>query len=162
MILLALDSGFDRTGYSIFKKDSSIPEGYQYLTSGLIQTQKTAKLQDRILVVYSKLEKLLKTYMPTVCIMEQILFFKNQKSVIGVSQTQGAVMALMAKKHIAIEFLSPLVIKQSITGYGFSDKLAVQKMIQMTVKLPKKITQDDEADAIACGLAYCFINRILK
>ena len=58
--------------------------------------------------------------------------------------------------------MAPLQIKQIITGYGQSDKKSVQKMLNLILKLDKKITQDDEADAIACGLAYCYINKSLK
>ncbi|MFN4213082.1 MAG: crossover junction endodeoxyribonuclease RuvC, partial [Microgenomates group bacterium] len=61
---------------------------------------------------------------------------------------------------IDIEYLTPLQIKQVITGYGRADKKSIQKMIRMTSKIPIS-AQDDEVDAIACGLAYCHLQRKL-
>mgnify|MGYP001559496456 CR=1 FL=1 len=38
-------------------------------------------------------------------------------------------MLLAAQNNIKVEFLTPLQIKQIITGYGQADKKSVQKMI---------------------------------
>ena len=66
-------------------------------------------------------------------------------------------MLLAAQNKIKVEFLTPLQIKQIVTGYGQADKLAVQKMIKLTTGIV--LTQDDEADAVACGLAYVYLNK---
>ena len=44
-----------------------------------------------------------------------------------------------------------------ITGYGQADKKAVQKLIKLTTNID--ISQDDEADAVACGLAYLLLSK---
>ena len=77
------------------------------------------------------------------------------------SWAQGAIQILAAQNNISVELLTPLQIKQIITGYGNADKKSVQKMLALTLNLKKEIVQDDEADAIACGLAYCYINKKL-
>ena len=89
-------------------------------------------------------------------VLEQLLFFKNQKTFIRVAQAQGITMLLAAQNKIKVEFLTPLQIKQIVTGYGQADKLAVQKMIKLTTGIV--LTQDDEADAVACGLAYTYLH----
>ena len=58
-----------------------------------------------------------------------------------------------------VEFLTPLQIKQIVTGYGQADKKSVQKMIKLTTEI--EIKQDDEADAVACGLAYIYLGHSL-
>ena len=65
-------------------------------------------------------------------------------------------MLLAAQNKIKVEFLTPLQIKQIITGYGQADKKSVQKMIKLTTKID--INQDDESDAVACGLAYIYLH----
>ena len=65
-------------------------------------------------------------------------------------------MLLAAQNRIKVEFLTPPQIKQIVTGYGQADKLAVQKMIKLTTEID--IKQDDEADAVACGLAYIYLH----
>ncbi len=161
MILLSIDSGIEKTGYALFDKQSNGKSRISYITSGLIQTSKTLRTEERIVEIYDGLEKLIKKHGPDKVIIEQIFFFKNHKSFITVSQAQGAVLLLAARHKLPVEFLTPLQIKQIVTGYGQSDKKAVQKMLHLTLGLDIELKQDDQADAIACGLAYCYLNQNL-
>ncbi len=161
MDVLAIDSGIERTGYSIFKKKSLDKTDFIYLTSGLIQTPKTETTELRLLQLYQELAKIIRTYKPQIVVMEQLFFFKNQKTAIKVSQAQGVALLAAAKNKIPCEFLTPLQIKSIVTGYGQSDKKSVQKMLRIILKLDKELKQDDQADAIACGLAYCYLNKKL-
>jgi len=149
MTILSIDSGIERTGYAIFKEK-------KYATSALIKTNKTDCTEIRLEKIYSKLKEVFRKYQPDVMVLEQLLFFKNQKTFIRVAQAQGIAMLLAAQNKIKVEFLTPLQIKQIVTGYGQADKLAVQKMIKLTTGIV--LTQDDEADAVACGLAYTYLH----
>ena len=149
MIILSIDSGIERTGYAIF-------ENSKYVTSALIFTNKKRKTAERFQQIYLELEKIVKKFKPSVIVLEKLFFFKNQKTFIRVAQAQGIVMLLAAQNKIKVEFLTPLQIKQIITGYGQADKKSVQKMIRLTTEID--INQDDEADAVACGLAYIHLH----
>jgi len=147
MTILSIDSGIERTGYAIFKDK-------KYVTSALIKTSKNLKTEIRLREIYLKLVEIMKQFKPDAMVLEQLLFFKNQKTFIRVAQAQGIVMLIAAQNKIKVEFLTPLQIKQIVTGYGQADKKSVQKMIKLTTDID--IKQDDEADAVACGLAYIY------
>ncbi|KKP60185.1 MAG: Crossover junction endodeoxyribonuclease RuvC [Candidatus Roizmanbacteria bacterium GW2011_GWA2_34_18] len=149
MTILSIDSGIERTGYAIFKDK-------RYVTSALIKTSKSLTTEKRLIKIYEGLREIMLKYKPDVMVLEQLLFFKNQKTFIRVAQAQGIVMLLAAQNNIKVEFLTPLQIKQIITGYGQADKKSVQKMIRLTTEID--INQDDEADAVACGLAYIHLH----
>jgi crossover junction endodeoxyribonuclease RuvC len=149
MTILSIDSGIERTGYAVFKDK-------KYVTSALIKTNKSDSTEIRLEEIYSKLSQVFKKYQPDVMVLEQLLFFRNQKTFIRVAQAQGIVMLLASQNKIKVEFLTPLQIKQIVTGYGQADKKSVQKMIKLTTNID--IKQDDEADAVACGLAYILIH----
>ncbi len=161
MIILAIDSGLERTGYALFDKKNHGLEKFKYLTSGLIETKKNKEIPQRIKEIYDQINKIINRYKPKRIVLEQIFFLKNSKTAIKVSQTQGAIMLLAANKNIPIKLLTPLQIKQIITGYGRADKKSVQKMLHLMLHLTKELKQDDTADAIACGLAYCYIKESL-
>lgn len=161
MIILSLDSGIAKTGYSIFEKDKKNPHGYLYITSGLITTSKNLIKEIRLRTLFEKLNKIIKKYHPNKIIFEQLFFLKNQKTAIAVAQAQGAVMLLAAQNKIEVVALTPLQIKQIITGHGTADKISVQKMLGLLLPQVRNITQDDQSDAIACGLAYCCLNENL-
>lgn len=161
MVILAIDSGIERTGYSVFDKSKTYKEGYQYITSGLIKTSAKQSGDQRLLHIYTALADLANIHKPEAIIVEKLFFFKNAKTVISVSQSQGIVMLLGAQRNIPVEFLTPLQIKQIVTGHGQSDKTSVQKMLKLQLGLNGELKQDDQADAIACGLAYCCLNSQL-
>jgi crossover junction endodeoxyribonuclease RuvC len=150
MIILGIDPGFDKVGYSIFDKKSS--SNYTFIASGLIKTDKKDK---------HEIETTIKLHKVQVMVVEQLFFFKNAKSVIGVAQAQGVIQLLAAQYNLNFHYLTPLQIKQIITGYGNADKTSVHKMLGLLLKQEIKVKEDDESDAIACGLAFCCINEKL-
>ncbi|OGK14646.1 crossover junction endodeoxyribonuclease RuvC [Candidatus Roizmanbacteria bacterium RIFCSPHIGHO2_02_FULL_37_15] len=154
MKILAIDSGVEKTGFSIFTKES---KNFKYIDSGLIKTNKDESYEIRVYQIYKKLNDVIKIFKPKKIILERLFFFQNQKTAIQVGQTQGVIILLAAQNNISLEYLTPLQIKQTVTGYGLSDKKSVRKMIDLTLKPQKKIKEDDEIDAIACGLAYCYL-----
>jgi len=159
MVILAIDSGFERTGYAILEYRIS---NIEYRTSGLIKTSAKHSMPKRLEEIFIKLGEIIKKEKPTAIAMEQIFLFKNQKTVIPVAQAQGITLLLASQHNLDLELLTPLQIKQIVTGYGHSDKIAVKKMVALTLpKLDMKEMIDDEIDAIACGLAYCYLNKKL-
>lgn len=159
MIILSIDSGIEKTGYAIFEKTSS--SVFTYIHSGLVKTSARLSPEKRLFKLYQEVLEITEQYKPHIIIVEQLFFFKNQKTVMKVSQAQGVVLLLAGQKNIPVEFLTPLQIKQIITGYGKADKKSIQKMLSLTLDLKEAVTQDDTADAIACGLAYCYLKKNL-
>lgn len=159
MIILSIDSGIEKTGFSLFEKNNKLKNGYKYITSDLIFTSKIEKSENRLKKIYDELFIIFLQYKPDILVLEQLFFFKNLKTAIVVAQAQGIVMLLAAKNKIPIEFLTPLEIKQTITGYGRADKKSVQKMLNLLLGQEVTFKNDDVADAIACGLAYCYLNK---
>lgn len=148
MIILAIDSGIEKTGYAIFKNK-------KYVTSALIKTSKSKTAEKRLKEIYENLKVVVKNHQPDKIVLERLFFFKNQKTAMLVSQAQGVCLLLASQNNISVDFLTPLQIKQTITGYGQADKKSVQKMIKLEMGID--IKQDDEADAVACGMAYSLI-----
>jgi len=152
MKILGIDSGVEKTGYAVFENDS-------YLTSGLVKTDKNLSLPARLALIYNSLEQIIKKYCPQIIILEQIFFFRNKKTIISVSQAQGVILFLAFQKKITVVYLTPLQIKQAITGYGRSDKKSLQKMLSFHGNINFEKKDDDETDAIACALAYYYLNQ---
>ncbi len=155
MILLSIDPGYDKTGYAVFQSDH--PSKIDFITSGLIKTNKTDDLITRLKHISAKLALIIDEHHIDIMVMEQLFFFKNAKTVIAVAQAQGSVIALAANKHLDFHFLTPLQIKQIVTGDGHADKKSVWKMLKLQLGDTLVVADDDESDAIACGYAYCLV-----
>ncbi|MFO0704156.1 MAG: crossover junction endodeoxyribonuclease RuvC [Patescibacteria group bacterium] len=157
MKILAIDPGYDKVGYSIFVySKGSTPV---LIVSGLIKTSPKETIQNRISEACSEISELIKLHDIDHCVMEQLFFFKNAKTVIAVAQAQGALMQTCNFHHVPQTFLTPLEIKQAVTGDGRADKTSVWKMLKLQLGSDLKVKDDDESDAIACGLAFCSINK---
>jgi len=157
MIILSIDPGFDKLGYAFFDFERSPSKKHILITSGLLKSKSEDKIEIRLYFIYKNLSSLIEKFHPELIVMEQIFFLKNKKTFVQVSQAQGVILLLSAKYKIETKFITPLQIKQIITGYGHSDKKAIKKMLSLTYKIPL-IKEDDEIDAIACGLAYFYLN----
>lgn len=158
MIILSIDPGFDKLGYAFFHKDGT---KHTYKFSGLIKTDKAFNHEYRLEKIYSQLQTLVTVNKPEIIVLEQLFFHRNVTTAIKVAQAQGVIFLLAAQTKIPIKYLTPLQIKQIITGYGNADKKAVVKMLSLLMKEELPICEDDQSDAIACGLAYCYLNEKL-
>ena len=151
MIILAFDSGVERTGYAIFGTGEREPELLDY---GCIFTNKEDSHAKRLAILRAQVEELFKKHSPEVFVFERLFFNQNIKTGIAVAQAQGAVLSLAGEHGLEVDFITPQQIKESVAGYGNADKKAVQKMVTLLLELDE-VPQDDTADAIACGLTYC-------
>ncbi len=156
MKLISIDPGFDKVGYAIFDKTGNGTSDFTYIASDLIKTSPKSKHEDRLQQVYEKLGKIIEEYKPKLMVVEELFMFKNQKTVIKVAQAIGVIELAASIHGLQIKRLTPLQIKQIVTGYGNADKKSVQKMIELTLSDKIEMKDDDQADAVACGLAYCF------
>lgn len=159
MIILGIDPGIEKVGYSLF--DKRAPNTFTFISSGLIKTLKTTKHELRLKEIYDQLKTLIDLHKPQVMVIEKLFFAKNVTSAIAVAQSQGILQLLAAQENMEVKYFTPMQIKQIITGHGESDKKAVYKMVNLQLKTPVDVADDDESDAIACGLAFCCVNEKL-
>lgn len=155
MIVIAIDPGFDRCGYAVFKFENK-PSLLDY---GCISSQSKLSISQRIYFVTGKIEKIIRRYKPQTLIIESIFFSKNKKTVVAVAQTQGALMLTAARLKLSVEFLNPTTVKSTIVGYGNADKKQIKKMLALEygLKLPGQL--DDTIDAIAVGLTFYHLQK---
>ena len=158
MRILGIDPGTATTGWAIIEvKDTKIkPIGH-----GFISTSKNNSEEERLLEISSDLDNIVKKYKPVEAAIEKIFFFKNQKTIIQVSQSRGAILLTLKRKNIKITSYTPLQVKQALTGYGRAEKKQIQVMTKNVLHLKSLPKPDDVADAIA--IAICHANsRILN
>ena len=150
MIILGIDPGTATTGYGVIKK---LKNDFEVLAYGIISTPKGLPAESRLLEQYNDIVTLLKQFKPEVCGIEKLFYTTNQKTVMAVSQARGMILLALAQHGIPIVELTPLQVKNYLTGYGKSDKKSMQKMIKQSLHLTSIPKPDDAADALA--IAYC-------
>ncbi len=150
--ILAIDPGYDRIGIAVF-------EG-MVLTHSECFTPKTKDFSERLLAIHAHLSKIIKKYKPGAIALETLFMTRNQKTAIKVAEARGVVILAAAEASVPLFEYSPQAVKIAVTGSGNADKKSVIKMVDLTVKMPKKRRLDDEYDAIALGVAHQAAQRI--
>lgn len=150
MRVLAVDPGYERLGIAVLEKNNGGKETLLYSTC--FKTQKTLPHYKRLHAILKEMRKTIEDYTPQRLSIETLLFNSNQKTALKVAEARGVILACAAEAHLSIYEYTPLQIKVAVTGYGRSDKEQVIVMIKKLITVPERKAQDDEYDAIACGL----------
>jgi crossover junction endodeoxyribonuclease RuvC len=110
----------------------------------------------RLQTIYQSISELARTWKPDGAAVEELFFSKNVRTAMSVGQARGVVLLALADAGLSICEYTPLVVKQSVTGYGAADKRQVQEMVRLLLDLSDVPRPDDAADALA--VAICHIN----
>ena len=115
MKILGIDPGMAIVGYGMIGVNS---ENIELLASGSIQTDKKLSDSKRLLEIYNDLSEIIETYKPDCASVEQLFFFKNQKTIIPVAEARGVILTVLEKYNIPTFSYTPMEVKQVLTGYG--------------------------------------------
>lgn len=160
MRIIGIDPGMAIVGYCImdyFPEKTDCPN--VPINFGSIQTDKKLNHSQRFLEIHNDLSELLKIYKPDVASVEKIFFFKNVKTLIPVSEARGVILMTLEKFDVPVYEYTPLVVKQTITGYGRAEKHEVKEMVRVLLNNADNIPKlDDTTDAIAIALCHTMCN----
>jgi crossover junction endodeoxyribonuclease RuvC len=153
--ILGIDPGTAIVGWAILdvntSKSSDTPRVVAY---GDITTDKACADEDRLHEISNDLASIIESHQPHAAAIEELFFFKNQKTIITVAQARGVIVEKCYSHGLSITGYTPLQIKQSLTGYGRADKAQMQSMITTVLGLHEIPKPDDTADALAVALCH--------
>lgn len=159
MIIIGIDPGSHKTGYGVIEKNK---DELRLVECGCLITPRDQTTAQRLKILGNALNRLLNKHRPHLAAVEDIFFFKNQKTMVKVCQARGVILLTLAKKNIPLHEPKPLEVKQALTGYGRADKSQVAKMVQYCLGLDKPLPSDDAADALATAICCAYNYRYAK
>ena len=151
MKILGIDPGMAIVGYGMIEITQ---DKITLLTSGSIQTDKKLDDSKRLLEIYNDLSQIVEMYSPDCASVEQLFFFKNQKTIIPVAEARGVILTVLEKYQIPTFSYTPMEVKQVLTGYGRADKKEVEQMVKINLETDNLPKLDDTVDAIAIAICH--------
>lgn len=151
MKILGIDPGMAIVGYGLIEVENN---NIELLSSGSIQTDKNKTDSARLLEIFEDLSTIVQNYKPDCASVENLFFFKNQKTVIPVAEARGVILAVLEKYNIPTFSYTPMEVKQVLTGYGRADKKEVEQMVKLNLQAEKLPKLDDTIDAIAIAICH--------
>ena len=150
MLICGIDPGYNRLGIAFVSGDASLP----LHEHSECFTPPTKDFFDNLLSCGTRITELLDLYTPHAIALESLFMTNNQKTVMRVAELRGVILYEARKRNIPIFEYAPPHIKLAVTGYGASDKQAVEMMVDRLMKLPERTMIDDEYDAIAIAITH--------
>jgi crossover junction endodeoxyribonuclease RuvC len=155
LIILGVDPGLQVCGYAVIDVNSS---GEQLMEAGVIRTDESADLAERLNQIATDTGSLLETFGPKVVAVEELYsHYKHPKTAILMGHARGVILQMAAMKEAEVKSFGATRVKKSLTGNGRASKEQMQRAIQSTLSLSKLPEPPDVADAIA--VALCCANE---
>lgn len=149
MLILGIDPGTALIGLGLIEYKNKKVSLKSY---GCIKTSPNQTTAERLADLYTQLKKFIRKNQPDLMAVEDLFFFKNLKTAIKVSQARGVILLAAAQQKIKIYEMTPLQVKQALTGYGRAEKKQIQQMVKALLNLKEIPQPDDAADALAVAI----------
>jgi crossover junction endodeoxyribonuclease RuvC len=157
MIILGLDPGTARLGYGVIeiREANKHAATIKYVQAGCLTTAMETAMGERLLYLSVEIGKILEKYRPDVAAVEQLFFGINSRTAMAVGQARGVILATLAKHKVptVVEYQG-LAVKFALTGFGRSDKKAMQESVRKHLKMKEIIKPDDAADGLALAITH--------
>lgn len=146
-LILGVDPGLTRCGFGLVET-----AGLKAISYGMFQSEAGTDPSHRVGKISNELAKLLDEHKPQIIALERVFAQANLRSVMGVAQISGALMALAYERDIPLQFFTPSEVKASVTGNGRATKDQVGLMVSQILKLEETPKPADVADALAVAI----------
>jgi crossover junction endodeoxyribonuclease RuvC len=153
MRIIGIDPGTAIMGWGVVEQHGS---NLTMLGCGALTTPAGMPQPERLRILYAGLEQCIREYQPEEGAVEELFFSKNVTTALTVGQARGVALLALAQAGVSIYEYKPIVIKQTVAGYGGADKRQMQEMVRLTLKLPAIIRPDDAADAVAIAICHAY------
>lgn len=149
MRILGIDPGSRLTGYGIIEVAGDRISAVHY---GVVKTG-GGEFPQRLGIIFNGIVELIREYAPDEVAVENVFVSKNAASALKLGQARGAAICAAVANDLPVSEYSPRSVKQAIVGRGGADKVQVQHMITLLLKLQEKPVED-AADALAVALCH--------
>ncbi len=149
MRILGIDPGSRFTGYGIIEVDGDRVSPVHY---GVIKTG-GGEFPQRLGIIFKGIVEVIQEYAPQEVAVENVFMSKNASSALKLGQARGAAICAAVSNDLPVAEYSPRSVKQAIVGRGGADKVQVQHMIKILLRL-QEIPAEDAADALAVALCH--------
>jgi crossover junction endodeoxyribonuclease RuvC len=153
MIILGIDPGTNYTGYGIVKVHKN---SFTKIANGLIKLPAGRILTEKLEIIYSRLDELIRTYNPDEFAIETAFYGKNVQSAMKIGYARGVSLLAAIHNKIPTSEYSPREVKKSVVGNGAASKQQVSFMIKSLLNIKNEKMRFDESDALAIALCHAF------
>jgi crossover junction endodeoxyribonuclease RuvC len=148
--LLGLDPGLRVTGWGVIEVEGS---RLRHVADGVVETDSTASVPDRLKSLYEGLSALLRAQIPDEAAVEETYVTRNGASTLKLGYARGVALLAPALAGVQVTEYGAKSVKLAVVGTGGADKAQVQMMVRRL--LPgATLRRADAADALAVAICH--------
>lgn len=151
MFVLGIDPGLSTTGYGLVEVVRGV---MAVVVAGVIRTDPAMRIENRLCELESDLTELIGEHQIDEAALETVFVNRNRTTAMGVLRASGVALMVLGRHGIQVTEYTPTKVKASLSGYGGADKLQMQRMVQIRLKLSTLPTPADTADALAIAMCH--------
>ena len=154
--ILGIDPGTRNTGIGIIDRYEN---QLKFVHSEVISMKNNAKLEEKLLKIFSRISEIAESYSPNIAAIERIFHSVNPRSSLLLGHARG--VAILAAKLFGLEIYeyAPNEVKSAVVGVGRASKDQVGAMVQILLNIDRDTQKkEDESDALA--VAICHANTL--
>jgi crossover junction endodeoxyribonuclease RuvC len=151
MKVLGIDPGSETLGWGAVEGGGT---KYSALDFGVVRSNTKHPFSRRLRNIYDGVEKVIDTHRPDVLSIEEAFYSVNVGVALKLGQVRGVILLLAEQKGLEIAEYAPRLIKQTVVGYGNADKVQVQEMVKLLLRLKTAPQPHDAADALAIAICH--------
>lgn len=149
--ILGLDPGLRLTGYGVI--DYLPGQKAQLIDAGVIRLDAKLPIPSRLVELERELSEILTEHRPEVAAVEMLFSnYKHPRTAILMAHARGVILMCARRSGARVEQMSPKRVKQSMTGFGATSKVGMQRAVQQYWSLKTPPEPPDVADALAVAL----------
>jgi crossover junction endodeoxyribonuclease RuvC len=151
MFVLGVDPGLTTTGYALV---GAAGTKMRAVAAGVIRTDASLPMAERLAELYSDLEGLLAEHRPDHLAVERVFVNRNLQTAEGVGRASGIVLLAAARAGVEVHEYSPSAVKKAIVGVGTAPKRQIQDVVARRLGLESAPSPADAADALAVAMCH--------
>ena len=151
MITLGVDPGTQVTGYGLVTGD---PRKQKLIGFGAIRATAKAPLADRLAQIFEGIRQVIESAKPDHLALEEAFFAKNAQNALKLGMVRGVIILAARRAGVEVHEYSPLLIKQTVTGYGRAEKEQVREMVRRLLSMKDAPEPLDASDALATAITH--------
>lgn len=162
MIILGLDIGYGKCGYSLLERTepskqkgnsraiSNISNTGKILSIGTITTPKTEEISSRLTELSKDLKHIRDKYNPQTIVIEKLYYYRRNTVFEKICMAKG--IAYLVFHPIRIIEIEPKIVKKEIIGHGNATKSDIRQALKKIMTHDIKGVSDDALDAYCLSL----------
>ena len=148
--VIGLDPGLRQTGWGVIESAGS---RLSHVANGMISTDASRELGDRLVQLKQGIEEILEAYAPNEAAVEETLANRNPSSTLKLGMARGVALLAPSLAGIPVSEYLPMIVKKAVVGTGHAKKEQVAMMVERL--LPGcVIAGADSADALAVAICH--------